>query len=282
MKTLLFLLAFLMCSCSKKQEQFQPKEANKTNLSTRPSAEYVLREFKNTQTAKEDTLLQNGTLALKEGFTLNASDAEKCYESENNKRPKVQEICLLLWAWGQDPSPRLEEILLLHAPLERLYAIAAIGRKTTLQKLPTTNMETVVGILKYDSLWLRAKAIHAWLEPHIVPSQAIIERFQPWLILTGNESPADVAMALKALHRLSQQHWQSAFAEYCHPQTEGEARIRCWRVIGAMVASPIEKSLSDKLFLYLPKKNENDWILFLRSFPNLAHHIRNQFPEENL
>jgi hypothetical protein len=225
--------------------------------------------FDSSPTFPEARLEESAAVALKNGLYLEASAASQCWQEEN--RQTVREICLLLWASGGADHPVLEDALEKAAVNSRLAAIAAVKRKAFLSRLGFPALLSVLDRLSGDPLWLRAGAVLGWLDGRTASFQEQEQLLA--VLLPGEESgPKDWQLALSARRALRPSSWLSALSSHCDPATRGEARLRCWRVVGALAGTPG----LEEVRAFLPSEKGDDWTLFLRAFPAIALQLENQ------
>jgi hypothetical protein len=164
----------------------------------------------------------------------------------------------------------LEQNLRQGAAKNRVLALAALLRKTTIGELGFPEISQVLQQLAGDSRWVRAEALSTWLGSHAAASREEAETLAQLAGSGAGESPRDVASLLLAAYHLNPALWSRLLGDYCDPAAQGESRLRCWRVLGALAEYRLPVSLTEELSVFLPKREDDDWKLFLRSFPELA------------
>jgi hypothetical protein len=259
MKRALMILLFLV-GCAPKT----PSPA--VTVSSQPSR--PLSVFASPSAVPETSLEESASVALRNGLYLDADTAAECWQKES--RQSVRELCLLLWASGGADNPVLEEALEKEAAISRVGAIAAVKRKAFLSRAGFPALLAVLEKLSADPLWLKASAVLAWLNGHAAsfPEQ---ERLLT-ILAPGEESgPKDWQLALSARRALRPTSWLSALSPYCDPSTRGEARLRCWRVVGVLAGA----SVFEEARAFLPSEKDDDWTLFLRAFPAISRQLEN-------
>lgn len=268
-KLILLNLIFVLTGCgSPEKPKPQPISAQKsTNMEI----------FSNTRNWEESEVLASASIALSRGVSLNATRAERCWREEAN-RPTIREACLLLWATGDEASSVLAEILL--EPGTRRIALAAYLRRSSLRSMGFTQLMKLLSALATDSLWLRAEAVELWVQFHGRPSYGETQQLLPLIEIGPGDGLRSTSASLKAKFLLSPGSWQKALQLYCRSNAKGESRLRCWKILGA-IADPSQDSLMrSEIETYLPSNRENDWVLFERSFPQLAQKIKKHYRKE--
>lgn len=225
----------------------------------------ALSAFDDTKQQSEESLLRLASAALRAGIPLDSPRAERCWREES-ARPSVRESCLLLWAGRGESSSDLESAVL--AGEGRALSLALLQRRPLIARLSWPELLARIDSLAKDPLWVRAELADAWLEAHggpgLTESEALLNRIRPEI----GAGPRDLASSLKAIRRLRAGAWQEAMSSYCDPAAAGESRLRCWKVLALFEAD------GGRLAPLLPPSQDDDWILFTRSFPRLAVRLR--------
>lgn len=254
---LCLLLAIFLAACAK-----APPPAG---TAVSKSGSSALSAFDDTKPQKESALLQLASTALKAGIPLDASRAERCWREET-ARPLLRETCVLLWAGRGENSAELDSALL--NGRSRILSLALLQRRPLIARLPWPELLARVDSLDKDPLWARAELAGAWLEergnPGLAESDALLNRIRP----AEAAGPRDIASSLGAIRRLRLGAWQETLNAYCDPGAMGEARLRCWKVLGALEAG------GGQLSTLLPAPHDDDWQLFTLSFPRFAKKLR--------
>jgi hypothetical protein len=261
MKKAVFALTFVLAACAK-------APAPGVAPTGKSSAE-ALSAFDDTRQQTEESLLRMVATALRAGLPLESGRAERCWREEA-QRPMVRDSCALLWAGRGGPSPALEEAIT--EGNTRMLALALLQRRPLIGRLSFTGLMSKLDLLAQDPLWARAEMAEAWLEqrgsPGIAEGEALLARIRP----RENSGPRDVSAALAAIRRIRAAAWRASFSAYCDPATRGEARLRCWRLLGAI--DPEARLPETASLLPASPRYDDDWILFTRTFPRLARKLQ--------
>jgi len=275
MKSSLFFLTLLLAQACARDRPLTPE----TQLA-KSSAESVFSVFQNTLIQTETVVLAAAGAILRSGYSLDAARAERCWREESS-RITLRDTCALLWAGGGESNLVLEKAVESGALNSRILAISAVLRKSPVQKLPISGLKQLLIQLRDDSLWLRAMAVEAWTETNSLSGITESEEILPEVTASSVDGPRDVAASLRLLYRLRPGRWHALISDFCDIRARGEARLRCWRIIGALAGPDLNASMAADLSIFLPSYEDASWLLFQRSFPNLAKRIDQQFNLEN-
>jgi hypothetical protein len=215
----------------------------------------------------EAELLSETKRRLSKKEALSTVEAERCWEREE-KRPNIRNSCLILWAIKSNSSPLLEKILADQFLEDPLLATAAILHGKTMEGWSYHNLLLLLKKLKKAPLWLRAKAVLAWLgtrQVEIVQANTIIAAISP----TDAIAPVDYETLLAVLRKINPGEEANIIREHCSTAAIGEVRLRCWRFLSA-----ISTKASDDLFL--PRSRDEDWDYFRRNMPHRTHILENR------
>lgn len=274
MKNAYFLILLVLAQACARDKPLPPN----THLS-QSSAESVFSIFQNTLTQPEAVIYAAADAVLRSGHSLDAARAERCWREENS-RTTVRDTCALLWAGGGESNLVLEKALENGAANSRILAISAVLRKTPIQNLPISGLKQLLAQLRDESLWLKAKAVEAWIEKNSLSGITETEELLPEITATSDDGPRDVAASLRLLYRLRPGRWHALISEFCDLRARGEARLRCWRIIGALSEPDLSNTMAADLSVFLPTHKDSSWLLFQRSFPIFAQRIDQQFNQE--
>lgn len=230
--------------------------------------------------AHEESYLRSATTALvRAGRSLPPAAAESCWREEL-ARPMVRDLCLLLWAGGAEDSPALSAALLERSSQSTVAAAALARRLPRLHGLSSDQLRTVLSQLKEAPLWLRARLALRWMEEHPSVDRLVAESIADEIGPHPTASPLDLAMGFRATWKASRTRFATHIKSYCHPAAAGDARLRCWRLLGALADPDQDPALSAQLRGRLPAVRDSSWQLFTRAYPALALRIQKNLEEK--
>ena len=258
-----YLLLFALASCAK-----QPVE----NVILGKGAPLrAPQEFSQTTAYSENHLLDLAGKMARARISLNGQETETCLEEEK-LRPKVQEVCALLWAFGPTESKEAEAFILKNFAASKTLSTALLARRKLVEGLSQTGLLALLANFAENESWISTRAARQWLEwqPNLsLSAQDQLLDAVPYKKMKG---PLDLASAMGLL----QSNWpgkaSDLLGQYCDKSVLGEARFRCWKAVGALLNETLPEALRSSLKLYLPEENSSDWKLFTRAFPTLANH----------
>jgi hypothetical protein len=123
-------------------------------------------------------------------------------------------------------------------------------------------------------------AVEAWVEgrgqPDILTTEQLLPRIQPG---TG-AGLRDWAAALRTRFKLRPGSWHEGIAHFCDGGALGEARLRCWKLLGVLATHPLGAQLRDAIKLHLPSRLDQDWAYFSAAYPSLAQRLQQNVIQE--
>jgi hypothetical protein len=267
------IVAFLFTACGAHEEP-TPLVAV-----SRPASASLLEHFRETAGHSESLLLRVSTAALQSGITLPSPAAERCW-SQEKARPVVREACLLLWAGSGEDNAALAGALRENLSHSRPVAFAAVIKKSFIAQLSLAELLGLLQRLSGDPVWVKSMAVEAWVESQGRPDILTTEQILPWIQPEPNSGLRDWAAALRTRFRLRPGSWHEGIARFCDGGAAGEARLRCWRLLGFMATHPLEAQLREAIKLYLPSSRDPDWAYFSAVFPSLAKRLQENVIQE--
>lgn len=238
-------------------------------VTTQPAAQTLLAHLRDTRGKSEAELLAAAAAALRGGISLDAASAERCWRQEA-ARPVLRETCVLLWAGGGESNASLDGLL--GKGGSRILAIATVMRKASLSGLDLPQFLAFLAPLAQDP-WLKNEAASLWLRDRGALSAGEAAELSAALGLAESADAADWASHARLLFRLRPSHWHGLLNGYCDSATRGEARLRCWRMLGA-ISRDLDPEMTAQLLPFFPSRGDADWLLFVRSFPTLALNLQ--------
>ena len=268
----LVVVALALMSCAKSKE-----DSGSNGALTARGPDNI---FAATADFKESEVLARAALILRAGGGISSEQALHCVQKEE-KRPRVREVCALVWAAGHgNPNPQLQEFILNGAVTSRSLAVALSLQPALLKGMP---FERVRSIAQPDyPSWVDAALLGAWAETNGSLSdddaQAAVKHFRA----RGLTSPAALLRYFSMLYRWNPSVFDSELARYCDPDAKGESRIRCWRLVGVLGKAPVDEKMKHRLRTFLPAERDESWTVFLRTFPDLAQDLTKLQPLQEL
>jgi hypothetical protein len=219
-------------------------------------------------------LLSAFSVAVADGLTLPSPAAERCARREG-ARPNVRAACILLWAGDTGDSASLEEVLASEGPTSRPLALAAVRRARPIQRMDRAQIRALFTQLKDDPEWIRARALALWAASHPERGYDLNKELAAALAPTAHPSPVGLRELYAAAKTLGPAYEQAQVDDYCHPNGEGVARLRCWRFLSSVVA--IQEGNTSLLTRFRPRLRDEDWALFRLGFPVRARAAESLF-----
>lgn len=258
-----YLLLLLLASCAK-----QPVE---NVILGRGSPQRTPREFSQTTDYPEQHLLALAGKMASARISLVTNETETCLQEER-LRPKVQEVCALLWAMGNAESKATEAFILKNFSSSKILSTALLARRGLVDGLDQTAFLRLLANFSTAESWISTRAAKQWLESQKTLSLNEQDRLLDALPFQKVRGPLDLVSSMALLQGIAPGKASDLLAQFCGNQVQGEARFRCWKAVGTLLNETLPQEFRMALKLTLPDQESADWKLFSRAFPSLANH----------
>lgn len=233
------------------------------------------RFFAHTESFEESELATAVANLLRSGENLSSALTEECWRKEQQRRPRVRDLCVLAWARGKERSDFIAGKLA--GGESRVLSIAALSRPEILADISVISLLALLTPLRHDPVWLRGHGIEGWLATRgsigTYEAQLLWSALNLQLESSQSLDPASVAVAYRIAKKLGLSFDETLLTTFCVPAAGPLAQVRCWRFLSALV-EPNNLPLDRKARSFLPTERESGWVLFERSFPERAQLLR--------
>lgn len=265
MKPIILLLTFLIiASCRKEPEGRASHEFGSI-------ASIPLGNTTNKTEAEISALAERN---IRERVPMPSAQTEQCWKNEIS-RPKVKDICLLLWSIGKESSKMLEGEIVNGISSSPFLAKLILLRPDLLSRVRFQELVDALRSLTDMENFYKVSLAKQWLSRNIdSANREKIDLLLTSIRLQEAEAPSTLRDLAFLFLQFDKGRWSALTQNYCTGQA-GETKIRCWRYL-SLFSEQFESDtgLRNLLLPFWPKQNEPEWKLFVRSFPNQARKIQ--------
>lgn len=261
------LLLPLLAACGKNEEG-RPASAPAKVWSLEVRSAQSL--FDDPAARKESQLQRAGTLLLLSEASLTPTQTENCLGA-GEERLAVKGICAILAANGNvDLSPATTAVIRREGKRSAAFAAAVALRPALLRGLSFEDALGYLGQLAEQPAWFRTKLLLNWGQENggLTPSHAAYAA--DFLKSSRALSPLSVSYVFHLLAEYDENRFRSESSAYCQDGLAGDLQIRCWRLLAAFATNTLANNASKQLARFAPKRRDESYTIFARSFPELA------------
>jgi hypothetical protein len=259
------LFPVLLLSCAKETESVT-------------SSAYTLSNsiFQNTISYSESELVHSATEHLKKGKGISSGSAEKCFLQEAN-RPKIQLLCAYLWVSDGGESNTATDFILKNALNSREWAIAALIRKSGLEKLSSSDFLQMLKNSESEILPLLTRAVEHRIQSrndlNLSESRSLLNFFSRY-----RTDERYFVSLLSVYWRINKASFHELLNERCNANFLEASRLLCWKSLIFYDSYDLPEEVKHAIKLRLPRSwQDQDWRKFRNLFPKTAIKIQKHF-----